>query len=336
MTHETDIDLERRVRSALHTVAACTSGADSDTALFDYQDPVRRARKPLFVVAAVLAMVTAAAGIALFSMSEGSETDLAAPAGRVLIQLDWNGDRWRVVTTSDAHRASQCSALEREGFDPWVVRWCGGEGQAPSLTPFTGEDGTRLHFAVVDPEFVAIRLHFDDGTTVEEPTVSDPVDPNWARFALYTVPRSSLERLELVHANGAAIAWDDNTPLADEQSTVPSRCRSSEATAHKAALEGAQLDEIVTAKTLMATLAEIEDAQGEPFQHRPDDMQAVMCVFVLQGTRPDPSRDAVTVVVLNPEFPPDPRNGESGLFFTETSDGEDVPPWVVRLESAGT
>ncbi len=108
------------------------------------------------------------------------------------------------------------------------------------------------------------------------------------------------------------------------------------ATAHEAAFEGAQLDEIVSANTFVATLDEIEDAQGEPFQHRPDDMQAVMCVFVLRGARPDPSRDAVTVVVLNPEFPPDPPDAGAGFFFTETRDGEDVPPWVGRLESANT
>jgi hypothetical protein len=336
MTHETDSDLERRVRSTLHTVAACTSGAETDATLFDYQGPVRRARQPLLAVAAGVVAVIGAASIALFSMSEEPKDDLATSAGRVLIQLDWNGDTRRVVTTADRHDGN-CAALEREGFDPWVARWCGGQDQAPSLTPFNpGEGGTRLHFAVVDPEFVAIRLHFADGTTAEESTVPDPADPNWARFALYTVPRSGLERLELIDSNGAAVSWDDNTALADEQSSVPPRCRSSEATAHEAALKGAQLHEIVTAKTLVATLTEIEDALEEPFQHRPDDMQAVMCVFVLQGIRSDSGRDAVTVVVLNPDFPPDSPGGDAGFFFTQTSHGQDVPAWVDRLESLGS
>lgn len=80
----------------------------------------------------------------------------------------------------------------------------------------------------------------------------------------------------------------------------------------------------------MATLDAIENAQEEPFQHLPDDMQAAICVFVLQGSRPDSTRDAVTVIVLNPELPLDPPDAASGVFFTETRDGEDPPAWVGR------
>lgn len=212
MSEMTETEVEHRIRSTFAAVAAST-GLREDLAVtgqWKRPDGVRRHRQLAVMAGAAAAAVAVLLAFVAIRHDDDGPAVASSGTARFLSEVTWNGDRWRLVTELEGDDAP-CTAVRRVGHGV-VASLCGSDVRAPSLSSFGSDpEGSRLHFAVVNPQFLRIRVYPSERPPFDVTTVADPMTPG-RRSAVYVVPAGQV-RLGLVDGNGHVTRWDDSLAL---------------------------------------------------------------------------------------------------------------------------
>jgi hypothetical protein len=114
------------------------------------------------------------------------------------------------------------------------------------------------------------------------------------------------------------------TASCDRDEATAGVCSAESAGAKAVARRAARLEEVTVEDRFLTTLSKIERAQEQPFEHRPSDMEAAVCLFVVSGARDGVHQTGAVVLAK------DDTDGKTNLLG-QFQKGSKPPAWVERV-----